>query len=75
VNAASWRRERGDVHLYVALAFERLGEAPAARAALSRALTICPGIARTPEGRRARELGLSDESWSRAESSAAERKP
>jgi len=75
VNAASWRRERGDVHLYVAIAFERLGEAPAARAALSRTLTICPGIARTPEGRRARDLGLSDESWSRAESAAAERKP
>ena len=74
VNAATWRRERGDVHLYTAVAFEHLGEERAARAALSTALSICPGIARTPEGRRARELGLSDAAWSRAETAAAERK-
>ncbi|MFN0008169.1 MAG: spermidine synthase [Planctomycetota bacterium] len=59
VNAASWRRERGDVHLYAAIAFERLGEQAAARAAVAKALAICPGIARTSEGRRALELGLS----------------
>lgn len=74
VNAATWKRERGDVHLYTTIAFERLGEEPAARAALSTALSICPGIARTPEGRRARELGLSDDAWSRAETSASGRK-
>lgn len=60
VNAASWRRERGDVHLYAAAALERLGEQPAARAAVAKALAICPGIARTAEGRRALELGLSE---------------
>ena len=65
LNAATWRRERGDVHLYAAAAFERLGEEPAARAALAKALAICPGIARTAEGRRARELGLSDAAWER----------
>jgi spermidine synthase len=58
VNAASWRRERGDVHLYTAAALQRLGETPAARAALAAALERCPGIARTPEGERARRLGL-----------------
>ena len=63
LNAASWRRERGDVHLYAAAAFERLGEEPAARAAVAKALAICPGIAGTKEGARARELGISDRTW------------
>jgi hypothetical protein len=75
VNAATWRRERGDVHLYNAVAFERLGESGPARAALAKALEICPGIARTPEGRRARDLGLSEASWATAIRAAEDQKP
>jgi hypothetical protein len=64
------RPARGDVHLYVSVALGLLQD-PAADRELEVALRICPGIARTPEGRRARTLGLSDAAWSRAEDSAA----
>jgi spermidine synthase len=70
LSAAKSRRERGDVHLYAAVALERLRN-PAADRAVQAALDRCPAIARTPEGKRARELGLSDGAWSLAEASAA----
>ena len=62
LRAAELRGERADVHLDCAVALERLGS-PAASKALSRALAACPRLAETPEGARARRLGLSDASW------------
>lgn len=62
IEAAEARPERADVHLYVAVALERL-ESPATDKALERALTIAPRLASTNEGRRARSLGLSDARW------------
>jgi spermidine synthase len=71
VRAAELRRERADVHLYLAVALERTGDSAAAKA-LAAALERCPGIARTREGRRARQLGLSDAAWSDLQRSAQE---
>jgi len=68
--AARLRPRRGDVHLYVAVALERLGDS-ASQAEIASAVEACPAIARTPEGRRSRTLGLSDSAWSRLEASAA----
>jgi len=67
--ARALRPLRGDVLLYLAVARERLGE-PDARAALEGALSLCPRIALTAPGLRARELGLSPASWQRLESNA-----
>lgn len=69
-SAARLRPRRGDVHLYLASALERSGDR-GAEAEIRAALAACPRIARTPEGRRARSLGLSDASWSRLETAAA----
>ncbi len=55
--AAELRDERADVHLYLAVALERVGSS-AAGAALRTALDLCPNLARTAPGRRAVELGL-----------------
>jgi spermidine synthase len=71
VRAAELRKERADVHLYLAVALERCGDPTSVRA-LAAALERCPGIARTREGLRARQLGLSDAAWSRLERAAAE---
>jgi hypothetical protein len=71
VRAAELRRERGDVHLYLAVALEQTGNPNAAKA-LAAALERCPGIARTREGARARQLGLSDAAWGQLERSAQE---
>jgi hypothetical protein len=71
VRAAELRRERGDVHLYLAVALEKTGNPNAAKA-LAAALLRCPAIARTREGARARQLGLSDAAWGQLERSAQE---
>ncbi|MBK7876579.1 MAG: fused MFS/spermidine synthase [Planctomycetes bacterium] len=60
--AAELRPERADVALYLAVARERAGDPDAARA-VERAVALCPRLARTPEGLRARSLGLSDAAW------------
>ncbi len=62
--AAQARPERADVHAYVAAALSRLGS-PAADKALDFALERCPRLAETDVGRRAHDLGLSDEQWKR----------
>ncbi|MBK7644013.1 MAG: hypothetical protein IPJ19_13345 [Planctomycetes bacterium] len=62
VRAAELRGERADVHLYLAVALERTGNPNAAKA-LRAARQRCPQIARTREGLRARQLGLSDAGW------------
>jgi spermidine synthase len=49
--------QRADVHLYIAVALHKLGS-KAAPKALSRARELCPRIAQTREGQRARALGL-----------------
>lgn len=69
VRAAELRRERADVHLYLAVALEKLGN-PSAAKALQAALDRCPAIARTKEGARARQLGLSDSAWATLERAA-----
>ena len=61
LDAAELRPERADVHLYVAAALARDGMAKGARAAAAKALELCPGVARTPQARRAVELGLPPE--------------
>ncbi len=71
VRAAELRRERADVHLYLALALEKTGNASSAKA-IAAALERCPAIARTREGARARQLGLSDAAWETLERSAQE---
>ncbi|HUR29287.1 MAG TPA: hypothetical protein VM509_13955, partial [Planctomycetota bacterium] len=58
LSAAELRRERADVHLYVAAALARQGNADAARAAQARALELCPRVLDTPAGLRASKLGL-----------------
>lgn len=68
--AVELRPERADVALYLAVARERAGD-PDASAAVERAAALCPGLARTPEGLRARALGLSDAAWRRLEERAA----
>jgi hypothetical protein len=71
LTAAESRPERADVHLYTAVALGRIGS-PAASSALARALELCPRLASTSEGARARGLGLSDAAWARAVARAAE---
>jgi len=71
VRAAELRPERGDVHLYLAVALEKTGNPNAAKA-LAAALERCPAIARTREGARARQLGLSDAAWGQLERAAQE---
>jgi spermidine synthase len=71
LSAVRGRPRRGDVHLYLAAALERAGDR-AAEAEIDAALAVCPRIARTAEGRRARSLGLSEASWSRLEAAADE---
>lgn len=66
VRAAELRRERADVHLYLAVALERTGSSAAGKA-LDAALSRCPRLAATREGQRARALGLSADSWARLE--------
>lgn len=63
--AAQARKERADVHAYVAVALSRMGS-PAATKAWDAALARCPRLAETDVGRRAKDLGLSDELWRRA---------
>ncbi len=58
LSAAELRPERGDVHLYIAAALQRLGSARGAAAALARALELCPRALETPAGKRASGLGL-----------------
>lgn len=67
--AAQARKERGDVHAYVAVALSRMGS-PAAVKALDAALERCPRLAETDVGRRVQSLGLSPELWKRAVASA-----
>jgi spermidine synthase len=62
ISAVERRRERADVHLYAAVALDRLGS-PAAEKALAEALRRCPRIARTPEGHIARTLTMSPAMW------------
>ena len=47
-SAVVLRRERADVHLYTAIALERLGSRTADKA-LAEALARCPKLALTPE--------------------------
>jgi tetratricopeptide (TPR) repeat protein len=56
--AARQLPERADAHLYLALAFERMGEPAAAELALTLALELCPGVMETPPGRSASNLGF-----------------
>jgi predicted membrane-bound spermidine synthase len=58
VLATKLRPERGDAHVYLAAARARLGLDEGARAELAKARELCPRIAETPAGLRARELGL-----------------
>jgi len=58
LTAAELRPERADVHLYVAAALDRLGEAAAARAALEQARRRCATVRETPAGRRVEGLGF-----------------
>ena len=67
--AATARRERADVHAYVAVALSRM-KSPAADKAWSAALARCPRLAETDVGRRAKELGLAPDLWQRAIASA-----
>jgi len=62
ISAAESRSERADVHLYNAIALERLGSKAAAKA-LERALKACPKLAATPEAQNARKLFMSDALW------------
>lgn len=71
VRAVELRRERADVHLYLAVALEKTGNLSAGKA-LAAALERCPAIARTREGARARQLGLSDVGWAALERAAQE---
>ena len=56
--AAELRPERADAQLYVAAAMAALGDPAAARAALARAVELCPRALETPAGLRAVSLGL-----------------
>lgn len=60
--ALALRPERGDVRLYLAVALQRDLD-PRAETLLRELAERSPGIARTPEGLRARALGLSEDSW------------
>ena len=55
--AASLRPGRADVHLFVAIAALRLGQAQVARAAAQEALERCPRLLETPQGEAALRLG------------------
>ncbi len=67
--AAQARKERADVHAYVAVALSRMGS-PAAEKAWSAALSRCPRLAETDVGRRAKDLGLAPDLWKRAVASS-----
>ena len=67
--AAQARKERGDVHAYVAVALSRIGS-PAALKAIDAALARCPRLAETDVGRRAKDLGLTPDLWQRAVATA-----
>lgn len=67
--AAQARKERADVHAYVAAALSRAGS-PAAAKAWDAALARCPRLAETDAGKRARDLGLAPDLWQRAQLSA-----
>jgi len=54
LDAAEVRPQRADVHAWVAVALDRAGSR-AAGAALSKALQLCPGLARTRTGDRLRQ--------------------
>ncbi len=56
--AAELRRERGDVHLYLAVALQGNKSEKGARAAWDEARARCPRILSTPAGRRALALGF-----------------
>jgi hypothetical protein len=58
LSAAELRPERADAQLYVAAALTRLGDALGARAALARAIELCPRALETPAGVRAAGYGL-----------------
>lgn len=58
VRAAEVRPLRADAHAYVAAALQAGGNEAAAAAAARRARELCPRIAQTPQGERARSLGL-----------------
>ncbi|MFN0243120.1 MAG: spermidine synthase [Planctomycetota bacterium] len=60
--ALALRPERGDARLYLAVALQRDGD-PRAETLLRELAERSPGIARTPEGLRARSLGLLEGSW------------
>lgn len=59
LEAAALRPRRGDVHLFVAVAAERLGQPELALKAAMRALRLCPRVDETPQGGVALRLGLS----------------
>ncbi len=61
LSAAELRPQRADAHLYVAAAMFRLGNERAARAALQRAIELCPRVLQTSAGLRATRLGLPDQ--------------
>ncbi|HTF91274.1 MAG TPA: hypothetical protein VK843_22875 [Planctomycetota bacterium] len=58
LTAAELRTERGDTHVYLSAALHGLGSDRAARAALARAIELCPRILETTAGQRAARLGL-----------------
>lgn len=55
--AATLRPERADVHAYLAVALDRMGDERAA-SELARARALCPTLERTAVGERLRQLGL-----------------
>lgn len=58
LRAAELRPERADTHLYVATAWHLRDTPRLARAAMERALELCPRALETPAGKRAVSLGL-----------------
>ncbi|MEO6708672.1 MAG: hypothetical protein ABI054_02375, partial [Planctomycetota bacterium] len=60
LTAVELRTERGDTHVYLSAALHGLGSDRAARAALARAIELCPRILETTAGQRAARLGLPD---------------
>ncbi len=58
IDAIDLRPQRGDLHLYMALAAQGLEEPAIALRAWERALALCPRILETPQGLIAQRLGL-----------------
>ena len=56
ITAAELRPERADVHLFVAIAAERLKQASVSLAAARRAAELCPRLLETPQGAAAKRL-------------------